>query len=264
MALLKNLVLSACLLLVLGHASAGPTNAPAATPPPRGEPDVAAMKLDKDGQPSQSFLDYHEAFLKRGKSGPIDLLFIGDSITAGWASPGKEVWKKYYGGYQAANFGIGGDRTEHVLWRIDHGELDGISPAVVVLLIGVNNGARPRVNEGVKKVVAEIREKLPKTRILLLGIFPHGADPNNPPWMAKTRVHTVETNKSLATLDDGKQVRFLDLGAKFIQPDGTISKDVMPDGLHPGAAGYEIWAAAMQPLLEEMLKAGNVTPVAVH
>jgi beta-glucosidase len=192
--------------------------------------------------------------LKRGKSGPIGVLFIGDSITAGWLSAGKDVWKKYYGAYDPANFGVGGDRTQGVLWRIGHGELDGISPKVVVLLIGVNNGGDPAVVRGVKKVVEVIRAKLPGSKILLLGLFPRGNDPANPPWMARSRTFTAQVNKELATLDDGKNIRFLDIGGKFMDAQGFISKEIMPDGLHPGAAGYQIWADAMQPLLDEMMR----------
>ncbi|MEZ0299653.1 MAG: GDSL-type esterase/lipase family protein [Candidatus Methylacidiphilales bacterium] len=181
------------------------------------------------------------------------MLFIGDSITAGWTAS-KDVWQKYYGAYHPANFGIGGDRTQNVLWRIENGELDGISPKVVVLLIGVNNGGGPEAARGARKVVEAIRAKLPQSRILLLGIFPHGHSPTDPPWNATARASIIETNKDLAALDDGKHIRFLDFGPKFLDANGAISKDILPDGLHPGPAGYQIWADAMQPLLEEMLK----------
>lgn len=230
--------------------------APATLPAPdKGPPDVAKLRMvDESGEPTKQFLErYHEPFLKRGKEGPIGVLFIGDSITAGWLSAGKEVWNKYYGEYSPANFGVGGDRTQGVLWRIEHGELDGISPKVVVLLIGVNNGGDPAVVRGVKKVVEEIRAKLPNSKILLLGIFPRGNDPANPPWNARARTFTAGVNKELATLDDGKNIRFLDIGDKFLDAQGFISKEIMPDGLHLGPAGYQIWADSMQPLLNEML-----------
>lgn len=251
-----RLIASASVLLLSCSVGMAADPAPSATPVPgKGPPDVAALRMvDENGQPSKLFLErYHEPFLKRGKEGPIGVLFIGDSITAGWLSAGKEIWKKYYGAYNPANFGVGGDRTQGVLWRIEHGELDGISPKVVVLLIGVNNGGDPAVVRGVRKVVEEIRAKLPDSKILLLGIFPRGNDPANPPWNAKSRTFTAQVNKELSTIADGKNVRFLDIGDKFLDAQGFISKDIMPDGLHPGPAGYQIWADAMQPLLTEML-----------
>src|SRR5437762_12515461 len=124
------------------------------------------------------FMKLHESFLKRRAEGPIGLLFLGDSITMLWTKA-PDVWNKYYGKFQPANFGIGGDHTEHVLWRIENGELDGISPKVVVLMIGTNNTATNTADEiadGDEKLVEEIRAKLADTKSVLLGIFPHGPD----------------------------------------------------------------------------------------
>jgi lysophospholipase L1-like esterase len=250
---------------VLADDTTSPTNsappAEQAQPSPHANesPDVPAIRLDKEGQPMKAFLAAHDSFLKRGKSGQIGLLFIGDSITAAWPYWGKAVWKKYYGAYNAADFGFGGDRTQNVLWRIDNGELDGISPAVVVLLIGTNNHSATDVGlvPAIKKIVDEIHGKLPNTKVLLLGIFPRGNDPQNPPDNARIRAAIINVNKALAAFDDGKKTRFLDIGSKFLDPSGAISKNIMADGLHPTAAGYQIWADAMQPLLDEMLKDGN-------
>lgn len=237
--------------LAADSTSAPPPNLLAAT-------DVPVMGgMDRDGKPSKTFLALHESFLKRSKSGPIGLLFIGDSITAGWVSGGKDIWQQHYGAYNPANFGIGGIRTQNVLWQIQNGELDGISPKVVVLLIGTNNGSKfgvASVTRGVRKVVEQIHAKLPKSKVLLLGIFPRGNDPASATWVAKGRAFIAEVNKDLATLDDGKQTRFLDIGPKFMDSNGVISKDVISDGVHPARRGYQIWADAMQPLLEEMLK----------
>src|SRR5215204_3349408 len=115
-----------------------PTTAPAAKPQ---DPTVPAIKYDKDGTtPNASFMKNHEKFVEQAKKGGVDLLFLGDSITAGWAKNGNEVWEERYAKLNAANFGIGGDRTQHVLWRIQNGELDGaMKPKVIVLLIGTNN-----------------------------------------------------------------------------------------------------------------------------
>jgi lysophospholipase L1-like esterase len=230
-----------------------------ATPPAQAKPapqtaDVAAPKLGKDGQPDKGFMDHHEMFLKRGKEGPIGVLFIGDSITAGWGRA-KDTWQQHYGAHQPANFGIGGDRTQHVLWRIENGELDGIAPKVVVLMIGTNNIGEPAENiiKGDLKICAEIHAKLPEAKLLLLGIFPRGPDPKDP-LVAPLRAKIKTVNEQLAKLDDGAKTRYLDIGGKFLDADGTLPKDIMPDGLHPNPKGYEIWATAMQPLLDEMLK----------
>lgn len=250
--ILAWVLLTAPACLMAGDPVVAPVVRPGQEPP-----DVPAVKLDKTGEPSTVFLAAHESFLRRAKQGPIDLLFIGDSITAGWPSVGKQVWAHYYAGLNAANFGVGGDRTQNVLWRIEHGELAGISPKVVVLLIGVNNGGKPEVFPGVRKIVDEIRARLPESRVLLLGVFPHGNDPTSPPWIPRARAAIIELNKRLAALDDGKNIRFLDIGGSFLDASGAISKEIMPDGLHPGPKGYQLWAEAMKPLLDEMLAGGK-------
>jgi beta-glucosidase len=208
----------------------------------------------------EAFLTKHKSFLERGKAGPIGVLFIGDSITQGWTKA-PEVWKKYYEPYQPANFGIGGDRTEHVLWRIENGELDGIQPKVVVLMIGTNNSGTntaEQIAAADKKIVAMIRAKLPKTKVLVLAVFPRGprkARDGKSMDDGVKRMELIRTvNAELAKLDDGKMVRFLDIGPKFLDAQGKIPNDIMPDQLHPSAKGYQIWAEAMHPLLLEMLK----------
>lgn len=227
---------------------------------------TAALKIDvtpteKDGspnphfgKPNEGFIKQHESFLARGKKGPIGVLFLGDSITAGWGSAAK-IWNEHFGKYQPANFGISGDTTQNVLWRIDNGELDGISPKVVVLMIGTNNIPKPAADilRGDTKIVEEIHQKLPDTKLLLLGIFPRGADPTNK-GVAAMREKIKTVNEGLAKLDDGNKTRYLDIGDKFLSPDGTLTKEIMPDALHPNAKGYAIWADAIQPLLDDMMK----------
>jgi len=193
----------------------------------------------------------HEGFLKRAKEGKIDLLFLGDSITQGWG--GNAVWQKYYGPLNAANFGIGGDTTENVLWRIQNGEIDGIAPKVVVLMIGTNNfgleGHQPdAVAKGVATIVQTLRKKLPSSKILLLAIFPRDEKPGT-----ENRNRIKKVNDQIVALDDKKNVRFLDIGAKLANPDGTLSKEVMPDFLHLSEKGYQIWADAMDPLLKQLM-----------
>jgi lysophospholipase L1-like esterase len=200
----------------------------------------------------------HEGFVKIAQVGGVDLLFLGDSITDFWRNRGSNVWNTYYGERQAANFGISGDRTEHVLWRIDQGELAGIKPRVVVLMIGTNNTGKekngtPRNSnaetiQGIQAVVARIREKLPDTKILLLAIFPRGT------FDSPQRAQVALINTVIAKLADGNRVRFLDIGPNFLEADGTLPKSIMPDLLHPNAHGYQIWAESMEPTLAEMLK----------
>jgi lysophospholipase L1-like esterase len=233
-------------------APAAPTKK-AAAPQPKGDPSVAAPK-----QGNARFFELHESFLKRGKEGPVGLLFLGDSITEGWGRA-KDVWEKYYGSYQPANFGIGGDRVEHVLWRIENGELEGLQPKVTVIMIGTNNtstNTAPEIAAGVRKLVGEVRAKLPKTKVLLLAVFPRGprtADENVKKDAEKKMAIINDINQDIAKLDDGQNVKFLDIGPKFLV-NGAIPMDVMPDQLHPNAKGYQIWADAMQPTLEQMLK----------
>jgi len=193
----------------------------------------------------------HEDFLKRAREGKIDLLFLGDSITQGWG--GNAVWQKHYGALNAANFGIGGDTTENVLWRIQNGEIEGIGPKVVVLMIGTNNfgleGHQPdAVAKGIAAIVQHLRKKLPASKVLLLGIFPRDEKPGTE---ARNRIKKV--NDQIAGLDDKKNVRYLDIGGKFLQPDGSIAKEIMPDFLHLSEKGYQIWADAMDPLLKQMM-----------
>ena len=195
----------------------------------------------------------HQRFLERAKKGSVDVLFLGDSITQGWEGNGKEVWKQRFEPLHAANFGIGGDRTQHVLWRLEEGkELHGISPKAVVLMIGTNNMSSDNaanIAEGVKAIVHDLRQQEPQAKILLLGIFPRGHEAANP-FRAKIK----DVNQRIAKLHDGKNVRYLDIGDKFLSPDGSLSKEIMPDYLHLSPQGYTIWADAIQSPLEEMLK----------
>jgi lysophospholipase L1-like esterase len=196
-----------------------------------------------------SWMDLHQAFLKRAQEGNVDLLFLGDSITQGWGGA-KATWDRFYGPRKAANFGIGGDRTEHVLWRIQNGELKGIEPKVIVLMIGTNNSGSntpDEIAQGVTAIVGELRQRLPKAKVLLLGVFPRGEKPS----MIRERLKSV--NDKIARLDDGSNVHYLDIGKAFLNEDGTISNKIMPDYLHLSGRGYRLWAEAMEPTLWSML-----------
>jgi len=212
---------------------------PATTPVTRGSP--------------TNWLARHEGFVKQAQAGGIDILFMGDSITDNWRSRGKNVWEKAYGSRHAANFGIGGDRTQHVIWRIENGELDGIDPKVIVLMIGTNNSGTEspdQISEGVEKIVSDMREKCPKSKILLLAIFPRNTTKDSPKVMQT--IHQV--NERIAKLDDGKMITFLDINKVFLGDDGKVHADIMPDFLHPNEHGYQLWADAMEPTLDKMLK----------
>lgn len=209
--------------------------------------------MGPDGKPQALFLAAHERFVAQAKKGEGQLVFLGDSITAGWAGNGKEVWAKAFGAYQPLNFGIGGDRTQHVLWRIENGELEGIKPKAAVVMIGTNNsGTDPAegIAKGVTRIIETIRAKQPQAKILLLAVFPRGEKPAPNPGRDKLK----KVNEMIAKLEDGKNVFFLDIGDKFMKPDGTLTKDVMPDFLHLSAAGYQIWADAISPKLAELMK----------
>lgn len=187
------------------------------------------------------------------------LLFLGDSITDHWDTKALELWDRHYAPLKALNFGVSGDRTQHLLWRLQNGELGRLKPEIVVLLIGTNNlgfnsdnrtprNTLPEVADGVRANVAYLRERLPEAKIILLGIFPRGEKDSS------LRADTVEVNRRIAKLHDGRHVFFLDLGPKFLEADGTLPKDIMPDLLHPNRKGYEIWAEGMNPLLAQLRK----------
>jgi lysophospholipase L1-like esterase/ketosteroid isomerase-like protein len=209
-----------------------------------------------------AWIKRHEGFVEIAKKGGIDVLFLGDSITDNWRKPeqGLSVWETHFAPLHAANFGIGGDRTQHVLWRMQNGELTGLKPRVVVLMIGTNNtgferdkltprNSTPDIITGVTAIVQGLRTQLPEAKILLLAIFPRAEESTDP-----VRLQIHEINNAIARLHDGKRIFFLDIGAKFLEPDGALPKDIMPDFLHPNTKGYEIWAEAIKQPLVDLLK----------
>ncbi|MFO1065986.1 MAG: platelet-activating factor acetylhydrolase IB subunit [Pirellulales bacterium] len=243
-------VLLAIALLMNGYCAAvGQTQA---TKPAPQAPDVAAQKFGPDGKVNEGFAKSHERFVKTAQEGTAELVFLGDSITAGWNGQ-KAIWEEAFGKYKPANFGIGGDRTQHVLWRITNGELDTIKPKAVVIMIGTNNvgGDTPEgIAAGITKIVETVREKQPQAKILLLAVFPRGEKAAENAAREKLK----KVNATIQKLDDGKHVFYLDIGDKFLGEGGTISKDIMPDFLHLSAAGYKIWADAISPKLGELMK----------
>jgi beta-glucosidase len=193
----------------------------------------------------------HQQFNARVKQGNVDLIFIGDSITHSWEKAGKEVWQKYYGHRNAVNLGISGDRTEHVLWRLDNGNIDGISPKVAVVMIGTNNhpprNTGEEVADGIIAICKKLRTKLPRTKILLLAIFPRERKP------CAMREELSKASKIASKIADGKMIHYVDIGEKFLEADGSISKEIMNDYLHLTTKGYKIWAEAIEPKLAELM-----------
>src|SRR5580698_6043812 len=194
--------------------------------------------------------------LQRAKDNPgdYDIEFIGDSITQGWEGAGKNVWQEFYGQRKVINMGVSGDRTQHVLWRFEQGQLDGVKAKAAIVMIGTNNSnkddnSEADILEGVTAIVNQIRQRQPGTKILLLGIFPRGQT------FSAQRGKILQVNQALAKLDDSKNIFYIDIGPQLIESDGSISKAIMPDAgrLHPGEAGYRIWASAMEPKLKELL-----------
>jgi lysophospholipase L1-like esterase len=200
---------------------------------------------------SPQFRAKHEQNLEVARQGDIELLLMGDSITDFWrntegAYAGKSVLDEYFGRWKVANFGIAGDTTEGVLYRLQNGEGRGFSPRAIMLMIGTNNTRRNtarEIAEGVGAVVLELQRDFPGAEILLLGVFPRGgaADP--------VRGTIAGINERISRLDDGETVHYLDIGEAFLDGDGNIPASVMSDGLHPSTEGYRLWAeAVIEPL----------------
>jgi lysophospholipase L1-like esterase len=210
--------------------------------------------------------EYHRAMLAREPRQNVQVVFLGDSIIMMWRTQsgyegGTPVWEQYYAPLGAANLGISGDKTEHLLWRITAGgDLDGLSPKVLVLLIGINNllqGSTPeQTAAGITTIVTYLRAKLPGTRILLLGVFPCWEQPDDP-----IRAQVRGTNAVICKLADRRRVYYLDLGPRFLEPDGTIRKEKLRDLLHLSEVGYRIWAEGMQPYLDDLLRNEGRGPI---
>ncbi len=194
------------------------------------------------------------AYTEESKKGEANLVFLGDSITEGWKGAGKEVWAKAWAEYKPANFGIGGDRTEHILHRLDKGNLQGLKPKAIVLMIGTNNTGHRRepaaqTAAGVQAILQKIATITPDAQVLLLGIFPRGEKADDP-----MRVQNAEINKLIEKMADNKKVHYLDISAKFLGTGGVISREIMPDVLHLSQKGYQIWADAIKEKVAALMK----------
>jgi lysophospholipase L1-like esterase len=198
--------------------------------------------------------------VETAKAGGIEVAFLGDSITHLWSDTevgggkyahGLKVWERTFGHLKPGNFGIAGDRTQHLLWRLRNGLMEGFKahpPKLFVVLIGTNNqeDGAGEVAEGIRAILDEIRQNL-ASRIILLAIFPRGS-PSDP-----LRAKNQTVNEKLRGMADGERVRFLDLGPRFLEADGRLSPGIMTDGLHLSEKGYERWAEGLLPVVREML-----------
>ncbi len=246
-----------------------------------GDVSIANITFQKAGRPNASCPDYktvsvtpdllneswsinwwlprHEKKLQevkelKAQNKQIDLVFIGDSITEGWEKDGQKVFERNYKKFNTLALGFGGDRTENVLWRLQHGAVDGINPKVAVLMFGTNNTGHRQENPvttaaGIKRNIDELQRRLPSTKILLLAIFPRDEKPDG-----KSRQINDKVNAIIAGFADNKRVFFLDINKALLEADGTLSKNIMPDLLHPNENGYEIWAASMEPALLKLMQ----------
>lgn len=193
----------------------------------------------------------HQDYIRIAKEDKTDVVFLGDSITAGWGWGGNgQVWDQYFKPLKAAHFGIGGDKTENLLWRLRNGELEGLHAKLAVLLIGTNNGgdSAEDVATGISTILMELHARMPGAKVLLLGILPSGEKPN------PQREKNARTNALVAKLSDGKHIAYLDIGGKFLAPDQSIAKEVMGDFLHPSTKGYQIVAESIIAQVEKMLQ----------
>lgn len=204
-----------------------------------------------------AWLQRHQAMNDRIKAGHVNVLWIGDSIVERWENKGKAIWDKYYAGRDAVNLGIGGDKTQHVLWRLEHGNIEGISPKLAIVMIGQNNGpfnTAEEIAEGVTAITMKLRQQLPETKILLLAIFFRGEKPN------KERIKLAKTNDIVSKLADGQHIFYMDIDNIFLQPDGTIPSSLMPDFEHPNEQGCKVWAEAIEPKVAELLGETAIKP----
>jgi beta-glucosidase len=182
----------------------------------------------------------------------VDLVFLGDSITHCWEQEGKGVWDQYYAKRNALNLGFGGDKTEQVIWRLQHGEGEGYRAKLAVIMIGTNNGGRKDSPEdiaaGIRGIIDQWQHQQPQCKILLLAIFPRGATPADARRQLNDRVNAI-----ICKYADNKQVFFMDIGSKFLTKDGTLTHEIMPDLLHPHEKCYGIWAQAIEPMVKKLL-----------
>lgn len=236
-------LLFAQILLACGPTTSPPSSPTSVQPKPRSV-EYSWMSVER-------WFRMHAEDVGIAAQGDVELLFVGDSITEGWP---EDLMAQYFAEYKPANFGIGGDQTDNVLWRLQNGSVGRLQPRVVSLLIGVNNfglrGDAPAdVVAGVEAVTAELQKAFPQAHIIVHGIFPYKQFADSP-----ERAWVNEVNHNISALAADPRIHFLDIGASFLQPDGQISKEIMPDFLHLSEQGYQIWASELSPLLARLFE----------
>lgn len=243
---MKNLFRAILLLLACAHCCVPASFSHSANKP--------APRSDQRWQDRQKLIN--ERVAEAGHESKV--IFIGDSITQGWEGSGKAVWERYYKHRNALNLGIGGDRTQHVLWRLENGNLKGIKPKAAVVMIGTNNSNSEdnsplQIVEGVTAIVQKLRSQLPEMKILLVAIFPRGEN------FSVQRGKLAMINQALRKAADNRDIFWIDFGHRFLNSDGTIPADLMPDYLHLSEEGYRIWAQAIERRLATIIGDERVT-----
>jgi lysophospholipase L1-like esterase len=251
------LLLSPALLLAQAPAGAPAAGAPPAGVGQRGPAPPANVAFHNERNDAR-----HQGFVDIAKKGNIDLLFVGDSITdwfywprGGGEATGGKVWEANFAPLKAANFAIAGDTTQGVLWRMQNGELEGFKAKLIVLMLGTNNTASNPVGqiiEGDHLIVEEFKKQQPQAKVLVLGVFPRN-NARSPEQTAVLNATIKAVNTGLAQFADNKQVFYMDIGDKFLV-NGVVPADIMADGLHPTAKGYQIWADAILPTVKNLMK----------
>jgi lysophospholipase L1-like esterase len=226
------------------------------------------MNVQSADQPiprsDQNSMIAHNELLEKRKKGRIDVYFEGDSITRRWGTSDEqyrsflENWRQNFFGWNAANFGWGGDTTQNILWRLHNGELDNVNPKVIVLLAGTNNIGNksperdddPRVDQvtrGIKAILDICRSKAPGATIILIGILPRNDNMAVMPIINRI-------NERIARFADGKRIRYLNINDKLADKDGKLFEGMtVRDGLHLDVKAYQVWADALKPLFNELL-----------
>lgn len=219
-------------------------------------PDQPLMKKDKSGNPDARFLARHEQYLATARKGGYELVLLGDFLIDDFRGHNKNgvgaIFTRAFGAYRPINLGQGGDFTQHVLWRIQNGELEGYAPKVMMLMIGGTNGSNgddpQQILAGVKAIITTAQEKAPGLKVLLLPVLPWDAKPGN------RRLRQQAVNALLPQLDDGgKTVLYVDISKKFVDENDLIPKEIMPDGAHLSDLGYQLWADAVAEPLARLM-----------
>jgi lysophospholipase L1-like esterase len=232
----------------------------ACAPVPASEPEELPDDARPTARTDENSRIAHEQLLEKARAGGIDLYFEGDSILRRWgATDYPELlsnWNANFFGWNAADFAWGADRTQHILWRLDNGELDGVHPKVIVLLAGTNNvGNRAPddvparvadITRGIEAILERFEDKAPDATVILMGIFPRNDNIAVMPVIDGI-------NDNLSQLADGDRIRYLNINGRLADEDGRLFEGMMADGLHPSLAGYQVWADALVPLLTELL-----------